>query len=497
MSPRIETADELLDQVVAVAGEGMAENAPENVHDFLKQFLPIPRHFRVFDPSARVIIGDKGAGKSQLFQALKYDEGRKLLTDLATENRYNVLPLERSAWCVGFETGGANHPPSGMFDALAGRGPADLRTLWLALLLKVLNEEFKRARLEIPAPYRTALERVASGWDLAALIDATREAEGVIFATLDRLEEWLANADRYVVVVYDELDRVSPGDWSIVQSVLQGLVQFWAAYSRRWQRLRCKIFLRRDLFDRAAIRGPDVAKIAWNPVELVWSPGELYQLLFKRLANVSAEMKSYLERGRLTFVERGLLGFTPTAQRDTEFAHVVKHMFGEHMGKDASKGLTLRWIPRHLQDGHGRGLPRPLLRLMQEAAKIEKRDRQAERPHLVHHTALRGGLEKVSEFRVEELVSEEFPWMRHVEKAFEARRFKVPAERRTVLKALDIKWPELKERPPETDPDGLLDYLVELGIASVRTTGKIDVGDLYMKGLHLKRHGGAARPKAQ
>ncbi len=40
-----------------------------------------------------------------------------------------------------------------------------------------------------------------------------------------------------------------------------------------------------------------------------------------------------------------------------------------------------------------------------------------------------------------------------------------------------------------------LDYLVELGIFTNRRDGRIDAGDLYLRGLHLKRKGGVARPK--
>ena len=65
-----------------------------------------------------------------------------------------------------------------------------------------------------------------------------------------------------------------------------------------------------------------------------------------------------------------------------------------------------------------------------------------------------------------------------------------------MVRALRIGWPNEGSRPPDTSPEGLLDYLVELGIASLRTDGRVDIGDLYLEGLHLKRQGGVARPKA-
>jgi len=249
------------------------------------------------------------------------------------------------------------------------------------------------------------------------------------------------------------------------------------------------------LYERAALSGPDIAKIAWNPADLFWNSGELYQLLFKRLANASKELKAYLEKGRLVFKKENLLGWVPSAVEEEDFAPVVKHLFSEHMGSDPSKGATLRWIPNHLKDGHGRIFPRPLLRLIQDSTRIEKRDRQAERPHLIHHTAIRGALDQVSEFRVEELVREEFPWLKRIQSWFKEHPFRVPVERRAVLRSLNIDWTHQKDLPPDTEPDRLLDYLVDLGIASVRSNRLVDVGDLYLKGLHLKRRGGVARPK--
>lgn len=491
---RVDDADDLLDDINRMMGEGLADHAPDDATSFFAQFLPIPRHLRALDPQVRLIIGDKGAGKTQLFQALKFPEGRQLLASVAKDHGHLTLPLERLTWCIGFETQGSAFPPSGAFDAIKGRDVADLREVWLALLVRVLettSEEFARDLRE----YKNSVAPALRVWDLTSVVPPTKEKEGEILAAIDQLDQRLVASDRFVAIVYDDLDRVSPGDWEAVRATLQGLVQLWAVYSRRWSRIRCKIFLRRDLYERAALSGPDIAKIAWNPADLFWNSGELYQLLFKRLANASKGLRSYLERGRLTFKEESLLGWVPVATEEDDFGPVIKHLFSEHMGGGPSKGATLRWIPNHLKDGHGRIFPRPLLRLIQESTTLEKRDPQAERPHLIHHTAIRGALDQVSEFRVEELVREEFPWLKRIQAWFKDHPFRVPAERRAVLRALNIDWKHDKDLPPDTEPERLLDYLVDLGIASVRSNRLVDVGDLYLKGLHLKRRGGVARPK--
>jgi len=492
----IANKQELLAGIPEACGEGMAESAPEEADVFLHQFLPISRHLRVLDPQVRVIIGDKGAGKSHLFQALKFAEGRELLSALAAKQGYLTAPLERSAWLVGFETHGTAFPPSDLVDAFAtDRGADDLRQLWLALLSRVLIDSSKMDASKLPETLRQTLSSPA--WDLPALVGTVRDQanQAQLFAALDALDKKLISNDEYVFVTYDELDRVSPGNWDTMRSVLQGLVQFWSVYSRRWQRIRCKIFLRRDLYEHAALRGPDIAKIAWNPADIFWNTGELYTLLFKRLANASDAWRDYLLKGKLPIEAHPVLGQLPTHQDEKDYAAVVKHMFGEYMGH-ITRGLTLRWIPNHLKDGHGRVFPRPLLILIQEASVLENRDQRAEAPHLIHYTALRGALDQVSLFRIKELSQEEFPWLLGLERAFQRNHFHVPVSRKEVLKALRIDWSKEKVVPAETEPNALLGYLAELGIVSFRSDGRIDVGDLYLKGLHLRRKGGVARPKS-
>lgn len=495
---RLQNKNELLEDVIRATRGGMAENEPDDAQSFFAQFLPVPRHLRVLDPLVRLIIGDKGAGKSQLFQALKFPEGRRLLTVMAKQQGFVSLPLDRVSWQVGFETQGSRFPSAAAFERMKGRNVEDFRRVWLALLVRALHTDLAPFLGDLPSDYHALITQSIAPHDLVALAEVTGQYEGLLVSALDRLDQELSAADRHAVVVYDELDRVSPGDWEVVTAFLRGLVQWWAVYLRRWQRIRSKIFLRRDLFERAALSGPDVAKIAWNPAELVWSVGDLYRLLFKRFANAGERMRNYLRQAKLDLVEVELIGWLPIAEVEREFTAPMNHIIGQYMGDDPKKGVTVRWIPNHLKDGHGRVFPRPLLRLLEEAARIE-RLRPSSDSRLLHHTSLRGGLDDVSRFRVDELVNEEFPWLRRILGAFAGNPFRVPAERKVVLQSISsIDWSIEKERPPETTPDALLDYLIDLGLFSARVISgiwKLDVGDLYLAGFHLKRRGGVARPK--
>ncbi|NUM77630.1 hypothetical protein HUU40_24975 [candidate division KSB1 bacterium] len=486
----------LLEKLKRLCGQGLAENEPEEEAPFLKNFLPIQAHFRMLDPDVRLVIGDKGAGKTHLFRALEIAGGRQALLELAAKKGLPIPPLEKTKWLVGYQTSGINFPPAGVIDEFARhKDPPELQNIWLAILLQVLAHAEEIEKNALPDIFhRTTISRI---WDLEAINQQTSKNLSSLFAILDGLEISLQKHERFAFVAYDELDRLSPGDWDTLTKILRGLVQFWAAYGRRWRRLRPKLFLRRDLYQRAALFGPDIAKIAANRAELLWQSHELYAMLFKRLLN-DDEFHEYLNRYAMLYQEEGVLGRIPQATEENGYNVPVTMLFGKYMGPSPTKGLTLRWIPNHIKDGHGRIYPRPFLRMVEEAAELELRDNRARtQEQLIHHTALRGALDRVSEFRVLELAQEEFPWLAKIRKRFEGMNLHVPAERKPFLRALNIKWDKEDgyARPPDDNPEALLDYLVELGILTLRSDGRIDVGDLYLRGFHLKRKGGVRRPR--
>jgi hypothetical protein len=485
----------LLDELIDLCKQGQAENEPEDEQAFLRHFLPIRVHYRILEPDVQLIIGDKGAGKTQVFRALSYARGREALTRLAALHGRNAVDLKRAAWQIGFASSGQEFPPGTVLRLFASkRQPVDLQSFWLALLIRVLCQANEVRFTELPAPLQAPMRGLSPQIDSwYALLDAHL---GALFAVLDATDRRLQEEDRYLFIIYDDLDRVSPGDWKTLQTVLQGLVQFWAASGRRYKRLRPKLFLRRDLYERAALFGPDIAKIAAHRVELLWDTREFYGVLFKRILNSTGELAGFLGSSLPRAESSQELGKIPLLDSELPFAPAVEKLFGKYMGPDARKGFTFRWVPNHLKDGHRRIYPRPLLRLVEAAAELEKRDGKAHHMgQLIHHTSLRGALDKVSEYRVQELTQEEFPWLNRIQATLFHASFVVPAERRVVLKSLNIPWGEAEDRPPSTEPSDILEYLVKLGIFQTRLDGRIDVGDLYLRGLHLKRKGGVARPK--
>ena len=82
---------------------------------------------------------------------------------------------------------------------------------------------------------------------------------------LDRLDKDLQQKDRYLFIGYDELDTLGANDWQTMSGAIRGLVAFWAGYTRRWRRIRAKIFLRTDLFQRYATEGARIRQARGEP----------------------------------------------------------------------------------------------------------------------------------------------------------------------------------------------------------------------------------------
>jgi hypothetical protein len=277
---------------------------------------------------------------------------------------------------------------------------------------------------------------------------------------------------------------------------IRGLIGFWATYHRRWERLRAKIFIRSDLFrHHAELGGADLPKLAANRAELRWSDRNLLAMLIKRIANTGERLKLYCEGARIAFEHDQRLGWLPMLADSDTARLLIDRMIGPYMGANVKKGLSFRWILDHVRDGHGNASPRALVTLFEKAAENERDVPRQSPPRLLHPTALRLALEDVSRFHVTQAISNEWPWLRGIEQRLRGQG--VPFERRKLEALLSKDWdhdwgtqPGLG--PPAPDARALIDYLVELGIFRERPSGPIDVPDLFLFGLGLRRKGGVA-----
>ena len=398
-----------------------------------------------------------------------------------------------SVWRAAYPAG-TDFPDS---QALKRWIPSDeqAKQIWHAMLVRRLSDRFSEHQRR---KLRSILEPMAV--DIGAILNAYEELETSPTGALDELERELQRNDRWIFVGYDELDTLGGFDWEMMIRMARGLVAFWSDYSRRWERIRAKIFLRSDLFRRHAGMGTaDFAKLAANRAELAWSDAALFGTLVKRIANTSDELAAYCRGARLKFEERDLLGLIPKIKEARDALPLLERLAGEFMGAERKKGYVRNWVFAHLRDGNGQISPRSLVRLLEQAAGKDAANDSLRPPRLIHPTALRQALDDVSENHVTQGISSEWPWLEGVRTRLREDQL-VPWDQRRITNLLSTDWdgswgPAQASgvHPPAERPAEFVDYLIELGIFRRRSDNRVDVSDLYLSGLNLRRKGGVRR----
>ncbi len=456
--------------------------------------FPVPEHLRALEPEVVLIVGDRGAGKTQLMRALVDDGVREALI---RHSKFR-MPQGRVEWLTGWPLErGPDSPAWRRFAGTPGRSRDDFLFAWYGYLTRAVERE-------LPDDARARLASVlgCSALEVDRIVDGARQAP--LTALMDELDDRLAAEGRWLFVAYDELDTVVLEDWQTLGAIVRGLVSFWAAYARRWRRIRPKVFLRSDFYKHhREIAGADVAKLAANRVELQWSVRNLYGALMKHVLNKPGgkSLHEFFARLKnLALDEDPVLGFVPRLAHDDDAKPFVHRLVSEYMGPNESKGVTYRWLIDHLRDGNQRALPRALVWLLEFAAEIERDRPRAQGAHLLHHISVRNALDKVSAQYVQHATTHEFPWLDGLGRRLQANR-KVPWKKRGDLLRLlgaDFEGPwgpreNHDARPPGSGPEEVLEALIELGVVRARGDKSFDVPDLYLAGLRLTRQGGVAK----
>jgi hypothetical protein len=474
-------------------GSGQAEAAPAETRG--RYLLPVPEHVRALEPEVILVVGDRGSGKSELFHAATDPELLSALARLVPGARLGAVTREHATWYPAFplERYGPDARGWASLALVAAGDREEVQALWFAYLVRTLRDELSPEWQE-----KLACLLSAPGGDGERCRMEFEAAHPSPLLALDALDERLERENRYVFVAYDELDTLVVADWDALGTLVRELVSFWAQHSRRWRRIRAKLFVRSDLYRRVDMVGADFVKLAANRAELVWSDKNLYAMLAKRIVNRSEALAEYC-RSKLETTDDPVLGNIPVFRSANDARPLVERLVGPYMGANARKGLSFHWLLDHIRDGNGRAMPRALVRLVELAAGEELRVPQASGMQLLHPVSLRKALDEVSRQHVQGL-TDLFPWQGLKERLERAPT--VPWERREVTELLragwDGYWGERGIRPPASTPRELVDYLIEIGVFRLRRGGavekdRIDVPDLFLAGFGLKRKGGVRR----
>ena len=446
-----------------------------------KWFLPLDAHERALRLETIVVRGGRGAGKSSLFHFLGHVQKQPSLG-----GTIGVSSSVTTTWIEGFGAS-LDHPTLALVGAFGTAANDDRRRFfWFGWLCARLS-----SGTGIPLP-KGAIADAAQAYQPEALADAVERQLGELSAWMDSIER---GRSAPIVVTYDALDRIG-SESTVRRRMTESLLAMWLSLADRYRRIRPKVFVREDLFQASLSAFPDASKLDARSVSLEWRVEDLYRVLIKHMANVSDDLKHWVEgstRGIPLNYSEGL-GWTPPAAlpetgKGSQKAF-VDHLAGELMGSGAKKGLTYRWIPNRLQDAHARAVPRSILSLVRSAATFAiSRGAQAQSLRLLTPGELQGALEQTSKRRASEL-REEFPVVERLENL---RGSTVMLARKRAVDALSRGT--RTEDEYGTDGEQVLRMLIELGVMSERADGRIDVPDIYRYGFGILRKGGVKRAR--
>ncbi len=490
----------LLESIAEIApGLGIAEHESDEEDKFLKNFLPIADYRHALDPNTLLILGGRGVGKTELFRLLAIPSGRESLVE--SLGIRSLPALSQTTWIAGFgrtsKVGKRFPAPESIEAQMENAKNIEWRSFWIGLILGSLlqQEDFKLKDFLVQELGAETVKVLGDDLSLISIwkpiVDRDLER---LNSVLDKLDRKLVETNDWLFITYDELDRLV-ASYTALASPIRELLAMWLDRWRRWDRIRPKIFLRTDLFREDFLSFPDASKLQAHLVKLEWKHSWLYQLLVKRLANSSNEMRSYLQNIPELIVENKIgLGWTATSNEKL-FEELIETMIGKYMGANARKGITYRWIPNHLQDASGRIAPRSFLKLFALAAqsRIEKISADEQNLMLLQPGDLQGALMNTSEDRIREL-QEEYPWLESLKTSLIG--LTAPIEKEIFLERIKSTIWIPEKQPPITNPEGILQYLLQLGVVeNRRTDGRINMPEIYLYGFKVKRKGGVKRPQ--
>lgn len=204
------------------------------------------------------------------------------------------------------------------------------------------------------------------------------------------LDSVLKELDLKVWLIIDRLDEAFQSRPSHETPALRALLRTYLDL-QNLQHVRCKLFIRRDLF-RRIIRGGfvNLTHVNARKIEILWDTEDLFELLSRRVK----DSQDFLS----------LTGLDESASA----VEVFGTLFPAQVDQGTRKPVTWNWMMQRIRDGNNVRPPRNLIDLVTSAQDSQLREE--DRVHrgyepgaaLIGGEALKRGLDTLSETRVED-----------------------------------------------------------------------------------------------
>jgi CobQ/CobB/MinD/ParA nucleotide binding domain len=470
------TKKQLLEVFSKIApASAAAEYEFEDINQLKRNFYPRKDYRFIFDKTKYLILGEKGVGKTALYAVLNVPEYAKELAEYCEINSGEIKGTE---WIKGLDEKGQEFPQPSIFNEIGKQSAEQHRIFWKRLLLVQANNE------------------KTDSWNEFAQENKNLK-ESDIDEKIIQLDNKLSAENRFVVMVYDYLDKQITETDGIRGKLISALLDVWRDIHNRYSHLRCKIFLRKDIFDRE-VELTDKVKISNHTATIKWEYDQLLNVVWKRAWEGAIEDKyssldEWFKEQVKNWNDLGAdMGLLPQAE-ENENRKLLSTLVGEFMG-GSKKAFPYNWILYHISDTKRNIHPRSLLNLFSEAAKqqLEKADFQGDNYVIPKYLELATKL--VSERRVDD-VKEEYPSLKPVFNKLRDIIERMPIEENTLKEALKKL---IEENNMKTTDSQLIAQLENVGVLyeyKFNRRGaekKYHIPDLYLIGMGLQRRGPGA-----
>ena len=450
-------------------------------------FVP-PSHAKALDIDSSVVEGIRGAGKSFWWAHLASAEHRRYVAAAFQDIRLGSA--FEAVQAFGAQSVSTRAPSPDVLAVLLKSHPA--RAIWRTVLAH--NAGFGAP---FPASANWAdrvqwvAERPEDFDELLRLKDAELDAKG-----------------QSLVVLFDALDRLAD-DWSTIRPLSRALLQL-ALDVRSTRRIRFKVFLRPDMLqDREIIGFPDASKLLARKADLRWQRADLYALMFQCAANAEHGGAAFRQLATETtgqaFTSAEQVWLLPRALRSDEGLQerLFERLAGKTMASGPSgykRGKPYTWLVNHLLDGLGQVSPRSYCAAVRHAAEHTP----ADAPTALHFRAIQAGVQAASRIRVNEVTTEDYPWIEFVMQPLRGKvtvpcaagEFERLWEKDQTIERLEDQLAQSDvgvKLPPQSlsrGAAGLLDDLQSLGLIERLRDQRIQMPDVYRIGFGFGRRGG-------
>ena len=374
------------------------------ISKLIDSFVPPGDLGRLLDRSIALIVGAKGAGKTVLFRYLVAKTAQPR-PNLLQEMKYVVGHAPQSV----SERGDQHLSAEALREierdakmATKGTHKAFWRLYAAARFANQVPASTNGIEKSVDSSIRGRVAKLLNAVDTRHLKDAIVElllvpnigttSEAILLS----IDQALLSLNHHVTLVYDGLDTgFDVGKDSeerqarFVSALLQLLLE-----RRELRRTHFKIFLREDVFLRIEMQNKSHLDSA--RAELRWRPADLWRMTLLHVRE-SAEYKR-----QIASKPKG--NEDPARIEEAELIRLLEPLWGATLQK--KKAQTAKYIQKRTSDASDRLFPRTLMQLLAHAIDYERNTPSDQRDRVLGFAAIRNGLTKASEQRVEDLKSE-------------------------------------------------------------------------------------------